>query len=53
MFYGDQTLESLLEHARSFNEYLDTFEYIYTLTDEKELQLDENTTTEEEIEEEG
>ena len=53
MFYGDQTLESLLEHARSFNEYLDTFEYIYTLTDEKEFQLDDNTTTEEEIEEEG
>jgi|TARA_R110002020_G_scaffold215193_2_gene422333 hypothetical protein len=53
MFYGDQTLESLLEHARSFNEYLDTFEYIYTLTDEKEFQLDDDTTTEEEIEEEG
>jgi hypothetical protein len=53
MFYGDQTLEALLEHARSFNEYLDTFEYIYTLTDEKEFQLDDNTTTEEEIEEEG
>ena len=53
MFYGDQTLESLLEHARSFNEYLDTFEYIYTLTDEKELQLDDDTATEEEIEEEG
>tara|TARA_Y100000296_G_scaffold23218_1_gene27513 strand:- start:257 stop:601 length:345 start_codon:yes stop_codon:yes gene_type:complete len=52
MFYGDQTLESLLEHARSFNEYLDTFEYIYTLTDEKEFQLDDDTTTEEEIEEE-
>tara|TARA_Y100000296_G_scaffold63584_1_gene74069 strand:+ start:248 stop:592 length:345 start_codon:yes stop_codon:yes gene_type:complete len=53
MFYGDQTLESLLEHARSFNEYLDTFEYIYALTDEKEFQLDDDTTTEEEIEEDG
>ena len=29
MFYGDQTLENLLQHARSFNEQLDTFEYIY------------------------
>jgi len=51
MFYGDQTLKSLLEHARSFNEYLDTFEYIYTLTEEED-QLDENTNSEEEIEEE-
>ena len=53
MFYGDQTLEHLLNHAVSFNEQLETFEYIYTLTDEKEFQLDDNTTTEEEIEEEG
>ena len=42
MFYGDQTLEALLEHARSFNEQLDTFEYIYSLTEE-ETQLDDNT----------
>jgi len=42
MFYGDQTLESLLQHARSFNEQLDTFEYIYSLTEE-ETQLDDNT----------
>jgi len=54
MFYGDQTLESLLQHARSFNEQLDTFEYIYSLTEE-EPQLDENTEqeSEEEEEEEG
>ena len=54
MFYGDQTLESLLQHARSFNEQLDTFEYIYSLTEE-ETQLDENTEqeSEEEEEEEG
>jgi|TARA_R110000787_G_C13422468_1_gene444983 hypothetical protein len=36
MFYGDQTLQALVEHARSFDEQLDTFEYIYTLTDEEE-----------------
>ena len=24
-----------MDHARSFNEYLDTFEYIYSLTDEQ------------------
>lgn len=34
MFYGDATLENLLAHAASFNEHLETFEYIYTLTEE-------------------
>ena len=33
MFYGDQTLEHLLQHAISFNEQLETFEYIYSLTE--------------------
>ena len=33
MFYGDQTLENLMHHAVSFNEQLETFEYIYTLTE--------------------
>tara|TARA_R110002020_G_scaffold413525_2_gene623157 strand:- start:299 stop:559 length:261 start_codon:yes stop_codon:yes gene_type:complete len=31
-FYGDETLQALLHHAVSFNEHLDTFEYIYSLT---------------------
>jgi len=31
-FYGDETLRSLLNHAISFNEQLETFEYIYSLT---------------------
>ena len=31
-FYGDETLSSLLQHAISFNEQLETFEYIYLLT---------------------
>ena len=35
MFYGDQTLESLMDHARSLNEQLETFEYIYSLTEEE------------------
>ena len=30
-FYGDETLHRLLEHAISFNEQLETFEYIYSL----------------------
>ena len=33
-FYGDQTLQALLGHAVSFNEQLETFEYIYSLTEE-------------------
>ena len=33
MFYGDATLEHLLNHAVSFNEQLETFEFIYSLTE--------------------
>ncbi len=36
MFYGDQTLQTLMEHAASFNEQLETFEYIYSLTEAEE-----------------
>ena len=51
MFYGDDTLQHLMDHARSFNEYLDTFEYIYSLTEEdaaaeaeiKELEIEPET----------
>ena len=35
MFYGDQTLQSLMDHAVSFSEQLETFEYIYSLTEEE------------------
>ena len=34
MFYGDETIEQLLEHAHSFGDQLATFEYIYSLTEE-------------------
>jgi len=44
-FYGDQTLANLLSHAVSYNEQLETFEYIYALTEtdeeEKEINFDE------------
>jgi len=46
MFYGDQTLQALLEHAMSFNEQMETFEYIYSLTEEEpaeEEEYDEET----------
>jgi len=32
MFYGDATLKGLMEHAISFNEQLETFEYVSALT---------------------
>ena len=34
MFYGDETIKGLLEHTRSLDEQLDTFQYIYSLTEE-------------------
>jgi len=35
-FYGDETLKALLDHATSFNEQMDTFEYFISLTEETE-----------------
>jgi|TARA_Y100000593_G_C4249170_1_gene306251 hypothetical protein len=37
MFYGDETLRHLLNHAISFNEQLLTFEEIYSLTEEENV----------------
>lgn len=48
-FYGDETLQGLMQHATSYKEQLDTFEYIYDLT-EKE-QIDEPSSEEEASEE--
>ena len=52
MFYGDQTLGALMEHAISFNEQLETFEFIYSLTTEeetnKETEINEPDRTSEE-----
>ena len=36
MFYGDETLKALMNHAFSFYEQLQTFEYISSLTTLKE-----------------
>jgi hypothetical protein len=49
-FYGDQTLLGLLNHAISFNEQLETFEYVYSLTEE-EIEIDESNTQDPEVEE--
>jgi len=43
MFYGDETLSHLLEHAVSFNEQLETFEYIYSLTEMEDTTPQETT----------
>ena len=42
MFYGDATLEHLMEHATSFNKQLETFEYIYSLTEEGEAPINDD-----------
>jgi len=56
-FYGDQTLQALLEHAVSFNEQLETFEWVYSLTtdnsEEQTTNDDRETTYEEETPEEA
>lgn len=44
MFYGDMTLGSLMEHAKSFRDYVDSFDYIYILEDDD----GDNAQTEEE-----
>jgi spore cortex formation protein SpoVR/YcgB (stage V sporulation) len=41
MFYGDTTLEHLLNHAVSLNEQLETFEYVYSLTEEEPIEMSE------------
>jgi len=56
MFYGDETLGTLVEHAASFGEYLETFEYIYILTEEPQKEgnlLDDDIDADEEDEEEA
>jgi hypothetical protein len=50
-FYGDQTLGHLLQHAISFNEQLETFEYIYSLTEHENLETPEEEIENEETEE--
>ena len=54
-FYGDETLNSLLHHAISFNEQLETFEHIYSLTEDDVPEgnpLEDDGTQEEETQEE-
>jgi len=49
MFYGDETLQGLMDHARSLDEQLGTFEYVYSLTENEEINTnDTSETTDEE-----
>ena len=50
MFYGDETLGSLMAHARSYVEQLDTFDEMYALIEEEKTEYD-NTETETQVEE--
>jgi len=49
MFYGDDVIQSLLEHATSFNEQMETFEYIYTLTEADRPESEDADADEEEL----
>ena len=50
MFYGEPVLANLLDQAASFNEQMQTFEHIYTLTD---AVADEDINEDDPIEEEN
>ena len=41
-FYGDQTLEALLEHAKALDEQIEMFEYVYYLTEAEAANQEEN-----------
>tara|TARA_R100001163_G_C4994828_1_gene146083 strand:- start:187 stop:534 length:348 start_codon:yes stop_codon:yes gene_type:complete len=47
MFYGDETLQFLMEHAQDFNAQLSNFDYIYNLVEKEDDGESEQTKTEE------
>ena len=46
MFYGDRTLQSLMDHAVAFRDYMGEFDYVYLL--DQQEQNDEEDQSEEE-----
>ena len=46
LFYGDETLKSLMDHSRSFADQMDTFEYIFGLVEEDDITTTEEDETE-------
>ena len=53
MFYGDETLQHLMEHTRSHYTILEEFEDIYEIAVPPELPEEEQETTQEETEEDA
>ena len=49
-YYGDETIERLLEHSKEMVKEMKTYEEIYTLMDESQEELEEN---QEELEDYG
>mgnify|MGYP001380686952 FL=1 len=47
MFYGDETLQFLMEHAKDFKAQLSNFDYIYTLVEKEDDGESEQAETEE------
>ena len=45
MFYGDQTLQALMDHAVAFRDYMEQFDYVYLLDEQEQ---DEDAETQEE-----
>ena len=52
MFYGDETLRGLMEHANSFVDQMETFNYVYQLSEEAP-EADPEVEEETEIEEQA
>jgi hypothetical protein len=50
VFYGDETLQSLINHLKQLDEDLEEFELIYSLTDQQDI--DEEDFYDDETEEE-
>jgi|TARA_R110000824_G_scaffold258023_1_gene447050 hypothetical protein len=48
MFYGDDVIRGLIEHATSFNELMETFEHIYILTEAERLEPEDADAVDEE-----
>ena len=47
-FYGDQTLQGLMDHSRSLSEQLENFEFLYSLVEFEEEDNEEIDNQEEE-----
>lgn len=48
MFYGDETLQGLLLHAKALVEEFSRYDYLFSLTDEGETEKDERLVSTEE-----